>query len=171
MAAETLGSVNPAADERTRVLFVNRLRPKARRTPFDASRSNGGPTAEGRWTRGVARSTSEWAAACVRRRYPDCETPIHVMPMPVRMQFFDERWIDERFTRTTAGWKPRVLFVGGDFVRKGGDELLAAWTSGELHRVATLDLVTDWPLDVSHMPGVRVIRDVASPPRGAGVHA
>jgi hypothetical protein len=107
-------------------------------------------------------STWEWAAACVRYRYPDCETPIHVMPTPVRLQFFDERWIEERFTRTSAGWKPRILFVGGDFVRKGGDELLAAWTSGELHRVATLDLVTDWPLDVSHMPGVRLIRDVES---------
>ena len=107
-------------------------------------------------------STSEWAAACLRRRYSDCDTPIHVMPTPVRLQFFDERWIQERFTRTTAGWKPRILFVGGDFVRKGGDDLLAAWTSGELHRVATLDLVTDWPLNISNLPGVRVIRDVGS---------
>ena len=78
------------------------------------------------------------------------------------MQFFDPRWIEERFARTTTGQKPRILFVGGDFVRKGGDELLAAWAGGELHRVATLDLVTDWPLNVSHMPGVRVIRDVGS---------
>jgi len=107
-------------------------------------------------------STSTWAAERLRRRYPDCETPIHVMSSPVRLRYFDERWIAERFTRTAAGWKPRVLFVGGDFVRKGGEELLAVWKSAELGRVATLDLVTDWPVNVSGLEGVRVVRDVAS---------
>jgi glycosyltransferase involved in cell wall biosynthesis len=107
-------------------------------------------------------STSQWSAGCIRKRYPDCETPIHVMPPPVRTQFFNPGWIDERFMRTQAGWKPRVLFVGGDFVRKGGPELLTAWTQTGLHETATLDLVTDWPVDTSRLPGVRVIRDVVS---------
>jgi glycosyltransferase involved in cell wall biosynthesis len=107
-------------------------------------------------------STSDWAAGCLRRRYPDCDTPIHVMPPPVRLRFFDESWIDERRARAASGEKPRVLFIGGDFGRKGGHDLLAAWTERELHRVAALDLVTDWPVNVSRASGVRVIRGVES---------
>ena len=72
-------------------------------------------------------STSRWAAGCLRARYPDCETPMHVMPPPVRLQFFPERWLDERYARVQPGCLPRILFVGGDFVRKGGDDLLAVW--------------------------------------------
>jgi glycosyltransferase involved in cell wall biosynthesis len=107
-------------------------------------------------------ATSEWAASAVRRRYPDCGTPIHIMPSPVRLRFFDERWIDERTARAAAGARPRVLFVGGDFVRKGGEDLLAVWRGGELHRVAHLDLVTDWRVDVSGVPGVRLMPRVLS---------
>ena len=105
-------------------------------------------------------STSDWAADCVRRRYPDCTTPVHVMPTPVQLRFFDERWIEERSTRARSGVPPRVLFMGGDFIRKGGGDLLAAWTAGGFHRYATLDIVTDWPLDVSHIRAARVIRHI-----------
>jgi starch synthase len=107
-------------------------------------------------------ATSEWAATSVRKRYPDCAVPIHVMPPPVRLRFFDERWVDERTARAEAGARPRVLFVGGDFVRKGGEDLLAVWTGGELYRSADLDLVTDWPIDVSGVPGVRLMPHVVS---------
>ena len=107
-------------------------------------------------------STSRWAAGCLRARYPDCDTPVHVMPPPVRLQFFDERWLDERDLRAQPDYLPRVLFVGGDFVRKGGDDLLAAWRSAELYRSARLILVTGWPVDVSAVPGVQVIRHVES---------
>jgi glycosyltransferase involved in cell wall biosynthesis len=107
-------------------------------------------------------STSQWAANHLRRRYPDCRTPVHVMPAPVRLQFFEERWIDERFASATTDYRPRVLFVGGDFTRKGGRQLLEAWRQAELYRVARLDLVTDWPLGPIDMPDVRMVRGVAS---------
>ena len=110
-------------------------------------------------------STSRWAADNLRRRYRGCRTPVYVMPAPVRLQFFDEHWIDRRFASADPGYLPRVLFVGGDFVRKGGLVLLDAWRQGELHKVARLDLVTDWPLppeNLSGMPGVRVVNGVAS---------
>jgi glycosyltransferase involved in cell wall biosynthesis len=108
-------------------------------------------------------STSEWTADRLHRRYPDCTTPVHVMPPPVRTQFFNERWIAERFRRASApAYRPRVLFVGGDFRRKGGDDLVEAWRADELYRLADLDLVSDWPSIDPGLPGVRVIRGVAS---------
>jgi glycosyltransferase involved in cell wall biosynthesis len=85
------------------------------------------------------------------------------MPTPVRLQCFDDGWIEQRFRRGAPGYLPRVLFVGGDFVRKGGEDLLAAWQAAELHRFATLDLVTDWPgLSARTIAGVRVRRNVDS---------
>jgi glycosyltransferase involved in cell wall biosynthesis len=107
-------------------------------------------------------STSRWAADCLRRRYPDCEAPIHVMPPPVLLHRFDPAWVEERFARATShGYLPRVLFIGGDFGRKGGLDLVQAWSEGRLHEVAELDLVTDSPLVPPGIPGVRVWRSVA----------
>ena len=107
-------------------------------------------------------STSEWAAGCLRRRYPDCATPVHVMPSPVRLHFFDERWIDRRLERSTPGRLPRVLFVGGDFVRKGGPDLLRAWREAELYKHATLDVVSNWPDIPEDVPGVRIVRGISA---------
>jgi glycosyltransferase involved in cell wall biosynthesis len=107
-------------------------------------------------------ATSNWAAECVHRRYPDCATPVHVMQPPVRADFFRDGWVEERFERARQGGPLRVLFVGGDFVRKGGDDLLKAWALGRFDRVATLHIVTDWPVDVSGLTGVQVIKDVGA---------
>ncbi len=51
--------------------------------------------------------------------------------------------------------RPKVLFVGGRFLEKGGEDLLAA-LGGQLGRNVDLDLVT--PADVPERPGVRVHR-------------
>jgi len=105
-------------------------------------------------------STSQWAADCLRRRYPECDTPLHVMPSPVRLPFFRGDLADDRFGRATSDYVPRVLFVGGDFDRKGGFDLLAAWRDAALHRIASLDIVTDSALARSDLPGVRILRGV-----------
>jgi len=108
-------------------------------------------------------STSQWAADTLRRRYPECRTPVHVMPTPVRLKHFDPRWIDQRSARSGApGYRPRVLFMGGDFVRKGGTDLLRAWIDGRLHDEADLDLVTDWPIAGPLPPGVRLVRSLSA---------
>jgi glycosyltransferase involved in cell wall biosynthesis len=99
-------------------------------------------------------STSRWAADDVGRMYPDCRTPIHVMPNPVRLDLFDRGWIDER--RSGAAARPQCLFIGGDFPRKGGYDLLEAWVAGEFSRRADLILVTSSPLPSPLPPGVRV---------------
>ena len=88
-------------------------------------------------------AASQWAAASVREDYPACTTEIVVLPNPVHLDAFDPAWIEERFARAAAAdYRPRVLFMGGDFVRKGGDLLLQAWRDGRFAERASLDLVT-----------------------------
>jgi glycosyltransferase involved in cell wall biosynthesis len=108
-------------------------------------------------------STSQWASDCLHQRYPCCRTPVYVMPSPVRLHCFDPNWIEQRVERAAApGYLPRVLFVGGDFIRKGGTDLLHAWRDGRLAESATLDIVTNWPVPAADVPGINVIRGVAA---------
>lgn len=101
-------------------------------------------------------ATSAWAARSLQHYYPDCTTPVHVMPNPVLLEFFDPGWIDMRRSRAAAGRLPRLLFIGGDFPRKGGYDLLEAWQAGSFHTRAALDIVSDWHLDRPLPPGVTV---------------
>jgi len=89
-------------------------------------------------------ATSEWAARDMRDMYPSLRTPIHVMPNPVALEMFDAAWVDERRARANA--RPQCLFMGGDFPRKGGYDLLDAWTKGGFAARADLTLVTGWPI-------------------------
>jgi glycosyltransferase involved in cell wall biosynthesis len=77
------------------------------------------------------------------------------MPNPVELDAFDPAWIEERYTRSvlTPGYMPRVLFVGGDFVRKGGYDLLSAWRDGQLGQRARLDVATGSPIEPERLPG------------------
>lgn len=100
-------------------------------------------------------ATSRWAADDVRRMYPDFAAPIHVMPNPVLLDCFAAGWMDERRARAAAGQKPRFLFIGGDFPRKGGYELLDVWRAESFGGRAELDIVTDWNLHGALPPGVR----------------
>ncbi|MBV9108087.1 MAG: glycosyltransferase family 4 protein, partial [Gemmatimonadetes bacterium] len=105
-------------------------------------------------------ATSRWAADGVVSEIPDASAKVHVMPYPVPLDGFDAGWIAERRARPTD--EPvRVLFVGGDFARKGGPELLAAWRDGGFAAKARLTLVTEAPLDPAALPaGVEMRRGV-----------
>jgi glycosyltransferase involved in cell wall biosynthesis len=102
--------------------------------------------------------TSEWAARDLVAIEPACADKVHVMPYPVNLGAFDRAWLDERCGRAAdPAYRPRALFVGGDFRRKGGFELLEAWRAGRFGDRATLDVVTDFPLDAERLPaGVRL---------------
>jgi glycosyltransferase involved in cell wall biosynthesis len=64
-----------------------------------------------------------------------------------------DRW---RFTRpASAGGRARLLFVGGDFRRKGGETLLAAFRR-RLMPHCELDIVTREPVDIAGLSHVRV---------------
>ena len=108
-------------------------------------------------------STSEWARRDLVDLYPDCASKVHVIPYPIR-DVFEEDWIAERHARVERDPSApvRILFVGGDFPRKGGPDLVEAWRSGGFAGRASLDLVTDWPLARGSIPtGVRIVRGVA----------
>lgn len=77
---------------------------------------------------------SDWAAGSVVEDYHIPAERVHVVPPGVQV---------DTFQPATRGGLPgslRVLFVGGDFVRKGGPELMEAVAS--LPGVAELDIVT-----------------------------
>jgi FkbM family methyltransferase len=105
-------------------------------------------------------ATSRWAADSLARAYPDCARKVTVLPYPVRLDEADTGWPDLRRRRAADG-PVRFLFMGGDFVRKGGLELLDAWQDGTFTPAHRLTLVTDWPLDDRRLPpGVEVRRGV-----------
>ncbi|HEU4455921.1 MAG TPA: glycosyltransferase family 4 protein [Longimicrobium sp.] len=108
-------------------------------------------------------ATSRWAADDLLADDPDLAGRTRVLPYPVPLDGFDARWIEARHARATAdpAAPVRVLFIGGDFPRKGGPELLEAWRAGGFASRATLTLVTDWPgADADLPPGVTVRRGV-----------
>jgi glycosyltransferase involved in cell wall biosynthesis len=74
----------------------------------------------------------------------------------VLLDHFGADWAEERHARAERGHLPRVLFVGGDFGRKGGHDLLEAWTLGGFAARARLDLVTSAPPERSDARGVTV---------------
>jgi len=108
-------------------------------------------------------STSDWAARAVREDYPGCDTETLVMPNPVALPPASDGWIAERYARAQQGVRPRVLFVGGDFPRKGGFDLLDVWARARLFERAELDIMTNWPLDAAALPpGVTLHRGVST---------
>jgi glycosyltransferase involved in cell wall biosynthesis len=101
-------------------------------------------------------SASQWAADDLVRDLPACADRVHVMPYPVPLDGFAAGWAGERAARVGP---TRILFVGGDFPRKGGWDLIEAWRAARLGPEAELHLVTDWKLDERKLP------------RGTAVHA
>ena len=101
-------------------------------------------------------STSQWALDSLHNLHPRCDTPAFVVPSPVLLEQFDPAWIPEREARARGCATPHFMFMGSDFVRKGGYDLLDAWRDGDFGTRATLELVTDWPIEVELPPGVTV---------------
>jgi hypothetical protein len=94
---------------------------------------------------------SSWTKASFVEDYGCREEDVAVIPPGVQLEDFapGARMHD----------KPRILFVGGDFQRKGGDLLLDVFRK-RLRGKAELVLVTK--SDVPAEPGVTVHRDVAA---------
>jgi glycosyltransferase involved in cell wall biosynthesis len=89
---------------------------------------------------------SEWAARSMIRDYGAFPEKVHVIPPGIDL----ERW----FPRPRLDWgRPRLLFVGADFERKGGPLLLDVYRR-HLRDDCDLHLVTRHP--VAPEPGLHV---------------
>lgn len=97
---------------------------------------------------------SNWVKASLVSDYGVSPEKVKVIAPGVDM----ERWSRPRSQELPCGGLPRVLFVGGDFTRKGGD-LLLDWFHERGRLVCELDLVTR--ADIPSEPGIRVHRDIA----------
>ena len=99
---------------------------------------------------------SEWAAASVVRDYGIPRERIVVRAPGAPAAYFA---IGERRSADREGAAPvRLLFVGGDFARKGGPALLAAVRDARTRDAFELDVVTRDPVPAT--PGVVVHRNV-----------
>ena len=78
---------------------------------------------------------SEWAARSMRDDYGVPAERVTVLPPGVDTEF----WSPPQ--QRLPSVRPRILFVGGDFVRKGGDLLVDVWRT-RLRHLADLDIVT-----------------------------
>jgi len=92
---------------------------------------------------------SNWAKHSFVHDYGCRDQDVAVIPPGIDLDLFTQGNRDHEL--------PRVLFVGGDFVRKGGDLLLQVFRERFRGR-AELLLVTK--ADVAEEPGVRVFRNV-----------
>lgn len=88
---------------------------------------------------------SQWAKSSLIDDYGVADANIEVIPTGIDLE-------DWRPGPSSPHVRPRILFVGGDFERKGGPMLLDAFT--RLAGSAELDIVTR--SDVDAAPGIRV---------------
>ena len=93
----------------------------------------------------------EWGKKSLVEDYGAPPDKVAVIPPGIDM----ERWNFPRDAADSGDRKVRLLFVGGDFKRKGGDTVLAAMRLGLGHE-CELDIVTRDPVDASGVPNVRV---------------
>jgi len=99
---------------------------------------------------------SQWAKDSLVADYGVPADKVTVIPPGVDM----EQWHfgrDKAACSTTTSGKVRLLFVGGDFVRKGGRTLIEAFRSGLSHD-CTLDIVTNDTSVERELAGVEGVR-------------
>lgn len=96
---------------------------------------------------------SRWAARAIVDEYGVTKERVRVIPPGVDLR----RWPMSQQASASTDIPMRLLFVGGDFIRKGGQLLLEVFRS-QLRGRCELHLVTrDGPAEE---PGVRVYRDL-----------
>jgi glycosyltransferase involved in cell wall biosynthesis len=99
---------------------------------------------------------SEWAKESLVRDYQIASNKVTVIPPGIDLR----RWHVAR-TRPERTSSMRLLFVGGDFSRKGGDVLLRTFRQ-HLMGTCELDIVTRDDVDTTGLRGVRVHHGLTS---------
>lgn len=94
---------------------------------------------------------SDWVKDSLVRDYEVHEDKVMVIPSGINLALWPAK-----HEYSPPSQRLRILFVGGDFVRKGGDLLLRAFREA-LHETCELDIVTQ-DASIAPEPGVRVHR-------------
>src|SRR5262249_32176799 len=92
----------------------------------------------------------EWGKQSLQTDYGIAASKIHVVPPGIDLARWD-------FARQPNAGRVKLLFVGGDFRRKGGEILLASYARDLMDR-CTLDIVTKEDVDIRGLRGVTVHR-------------
>ena len=98
---------------------------------------------------------SEWAKSSLVRDYAVAPEDVTVIPPGASRGYFT---VGESRSAGPRNDVVRLLFVGGDFIRKGGPLLLASAAAARTQRAFELHVVTRQPVDAT--PGVIVHRDL-----------
>jgi starch synthase len=102
---------------------------------------------------------SQWAAAAVIAEHGVDPARVHVIPIGVVLSDFADIDRERRFHEEQRPF--RILFVGGDFRRKGGPLLVDVFLERFAHRGVELHLVTPAPGIASH-PQIFVHRGITA---------
>ncbi len=136
-------------------------RMKVYNSPVDAE-----PVANLKWrlSRNLMRSAallqawSRWAKQSAVDDYGISADTIVVNPPGVDLDY----WRPDQAVRSSSVHRPlRVLFVGGDFRRKGG-ELLLKWCKSQRSNATEVDIVTREDVDLEGLPSVRIHHGLSS---------
>ena len=96
----------------------------------------------------------QWAKDSLVKNYGITDAKVTVIPPGVDMQ----KWSFGKSKNRNEGQGPtKLLFVGGDFPRKGGPTLIEAFTQ-QLHSSCTLDIVTKDAQAANALQGVEGVR-------------
>lgn len=113
------------------------------------------------WTRSTYHAAtaliafSQWTKDSIVTDYGVAAEKVSIIPFSVDL----EQWgfKEEQAASSTTARSIRLLFVGGDFARKGGYTLIEAFRSG-LARSCTLDIVTKDPIAVQKLAGIEDVQ-------------
>jgi alpha-maltose-1-phosphate synthase len=99
---------------------------------------------------------SDWARRSVIDDYKILPQKVTTIHPSIPLEFFSLKRGRKSSTR-----KPRLLFVGNDFVRKGGEDLLAVFLE-HFSEICELDIVTNAAIELPAIPNLRIHRGVQS---------
>ena len=99
-------------------------------------------------------TTSEFARKSVIEDYNIDSKKVKVIPFSVKIELFSS--IDR--SNTAPKTRYNILFIGGDFKRKGGEDVLEVFLTA-FSELAELHLVTYTPVECQH-PHVHIHRDI-----------
>ena len=107
--------------------------------------------------------SSEWAAETARATQPNCAGKVQVVPYGANVEVSHSEQDLTEIVRRRGSQRLRLLFIGMDWQRKGGDQAVAV--TGEINRLGVLaELIAvgaEPPQDVRNLTFVRALGPIS----------